>query len=422
MGENYFDILGIGRDADDEAVKQAFREMAKACHPDRNPGDASAEQQFKRINTAYEALKDAHRRDAYAEWLHFAETRERSKMAQWGRIGALIAVLIFGPVLLYLALVSTDLVSPGTDSASPPPTPGQNVAAPSSPSATPPQKQAAQPPASSQSAQSQGMHVAPLPVPVTEATKTPRSDAPKNAQPETANRAEHWEPSSEAVPPATTEALPQNQAGGPVPATPEPPKSFGANEEPATPATDVAGGNNGVPPGFEQAPPSGNSIGALAPPVPVQPTSNNFADCERCPQMTLLEGDRRAVAKDGNGRPMTREPVAVSKGEITVSQWNACVLEGPCPRYVTASQNDPSRAVRDVTARDAAVYADWLSRKTGQAYRVLPEAEQGSTQRQAYTDTSCATPGWEWLEEGCPRRAVTHPGFRVIRSLRPTPD
>jgi curved DNA-binding protein CbpA len=45
MGDkNYYAILGIGRDADDEAVKQAFRERAKECHPDLNPGDTVAEQ------------------------------------------------------------------------------------------------------------------------------------------------------------------------------------------------------------------------------------------------------------------------------------------------------------------------------------------------------------------------------------------
>ncbi|MEJ2117950.1 MAG: DnaJ domain-containing protein, partial [Alphaproteobacteria bacterium] len=73
--KNYYEILGVGRDADDEAVKQAFREQAKNCHPDRNPGDQHAEHQFKLVNTAYEGLKDAERREAYLEWLEFADKR-----------------------------------------------------------------------------------------------------------------------------------------------------------------------------------------------------------------------------------------------------------------------------------------------------------------------------------------------------------
>mgnify|MGYP001766789812 CR=1 FL=1 len=132
--ENYYDILGIGKDADDETVKQAFREQAKSCHPDRNPGNAQAEQQFKRINTAYEALKDAARREAYNEWLHFANAREHSVLNQWLRIFVLVFVLVFGPLALYLAITNSDSADPANDTA-------QSVQDPSAPQQAPVREQ-----------------------------------------------------------------------------------------------------------------------------------------------------------------------------------------------------------------------------------------------------------------------------------------
>ena len=55
---DFYDILGVSRDADEKAVKAAFRKLAKQLHPDRNPGDHTAEIKFKEVNAAYECLKD----------------------------------------------------------------------------------------------------------------------------------------------------------------------------------------------------------------------------------------------------------------------------------------------------------------------------------------------------------------------------
>jgi hypothetical protein len=108
--ENYYEVLGLKAGANDEAVKQAFRERAKTLHPDRNPGDPEAERRFKLVNTAYEALKDASRRRAYDEWLAFARKHERSRLMQWTRLAALLGVLLLGPSLaLYWALVFLNL-------------------------------------------------------------------------------------------------------------------------------------------------------------------------------------------------------------------------------------------------------------------------------------------------------------------------
>jgi len=59
-----FSVLGVSRDATDEQVKAAFRNLAKQHHPDANPGDASAEARFKEINSAYESVKTADKRAA----------------------------------------------------------------------------------------------------------------------------------------------------------------------------------------------------------------------------------------------------------------------------------------------------------------------------------------------------------------------
>lgn len=69
---DYYETLGISRDADDAAIKGAFRRLAKEYHPDRNPGDETAEHRFKEVNEAYEALKDPQRRAAYDQFGHAA--------------------------------------------------------------------------------------------------------------------------------------------------------------------------------------------------------------------------------------------------------------------------------------------------------------------------------------------------------------
>jgi len=70
--EDYYTLLGVGRDADEKTLKSAFRKLAMQYHPDRNPGDAAAEQKFKDIGEAYDVLKDPERRAAYDRYGHAA--------------------------------------------------------------------------------------------------------------------------------------------------------------------------------------------------------------------------------------------------------------------------------------------------------------------------------------------------------------
>lgn len=65
MADEYYDILGVGRNASEDEIKQAYRRLARELHPDANPGDASTEERFKAINQAYEVLRDPQRRQHY---------------------------------------------------------------------------------------------------------------------------------------------------------------------------------------------------------------------------------------------------------------------------------------------------------------------------------------------------------------------
>jgi molecular chaperone DnaJ len=70
--QDYYEALGVGRNASAAELKKAYRTLAKQYHPDRNPGDAASEQRFKEISEAYEVLKNDERRAAYDRFGHAA--------------------------------------------------------------------------------------------------------------------------------------------------------------------------------------------------------------------------------------------------------------------------------------------------------------------------------------------------------------
>lgn len=68
MAKDFYTVLGVHRNATDAEIKRAFRRLAHEHHPDKNPGDKTAEEKFKEINEAYEVLSDAQKRAYYDQF------------------------------------------------------------------------------------------------------------------------------------------------------------------------------------------------------------------------------------------------------------------------------------------------------------------------------------------------------------------
>lgn len=68
--QDYYELLGVPRNASEADIKKAYRRQAMKFHPDRNPDDASAEEKFKEAKEAYDVLSDARKRAAYDQFGH----------------------------------------------------------------------------------------------------------------------------------------------------------------------------------------------------------------------------------------------------------------------------------------------------------------------------------------------------------------
>ncbi|MBW4521713.1 MAG: J domain-containing protein [Scytolyngbya sp. HA4215-MV1] len=94
---NYYDILGVARDASIEEIKKAYRRLARQYHPDLNPGNKTAEEKFKDLGEAYEVLSDTLKRAQYDQYGRFWQQRgfQGGQAAQaargWGRSGDRVA-------------------------------------------------------------------------------------------------------------------------------------------------------------------------------------------------------------------------------------------------------------------------------------------------------------------------------------------
>src|SRR5487761_2517075 len=72
---DYYELLGVKRNAPVKEIRQAYRKLARKYHPDLNPGDKSAEEKFKQIQEAYDILSDAKKRQMYDQFGFDAERR-----------------------------------------------------------------------------------------------------------------------------------------------------------------------------------------------------------------------------------------------------------------------------------------------------------------------------------------------------------
>lgn len=79
---NYYDILGVSAGASLDEIKRAYRQLARQCHPDLNPGDTTAEERFKLLGEAYEVLSDAEKRSQYEQ---FSSFWKQKGFPGWGR-------------------------------------------------------------------------------------------------------------------------------------------------------------------------------------------------------------------------------------------------------------------------------------------------------------------------------------------------
>lgn len=112
-----------------------------------------------------------------------------------------------------------------------------------------------------------------------------------------------------------------------------------------------------------------------------------FQDCDVCPLMIPLPGrafllgspDNEPMRKpyEGPQQSVTVAPFAMGATEVTFDEWDACVANGGCGGYMPADKGwgRGDRPVLSVSWRDAQAYVEWLSRKTGRAYRLPSEAE-----------------------------------------------
>lgn len=72
LKRDYYEVLGVNKNADAATIKKAYRKLAKKYHPDSNEGNASAAEHFKEVNEAYDVLSDEKKRKLYDQFGHAA--------------------------------------------------------------------------------------------------------------------------------------------------------------------------------------------------------------------------------------------------------------------------------------------------------------------------------------------------------------
>ena len=90
---DYYEVLGVSRDASEADIKKAYRKLAMKYHPDKNPGDKEAETRFKEVGEAYAVLSDAQKREAYNNFGHAGVGAGAEGMGGMGGFGGLECII-----------------------------------------------------------------------------------------------------------------------------------------------------------------------------------------------------------------------------------------------------------------------------------------------------------------------------------------
>ena len=119
---DYYEVLGVERTVTIEEIKKAYRKLAVKYHPDKNPGDKTAEEKFKELGEAYEALSDPQKRAAYDQYGHSAFVRAREDLRADPGAGSMIRLIFSerflerttqGVFLMIFSAVAEGLILPG---------------------------------------------------------------------------------------------------------------------------------------------------------------------------------------------------------------------------------------------------------------------------------------------------------------------
>lgn len=116
---DYYEVLGVPKDADEDALKKAYRKLAKKYHPDANPGDKEAEAKFKEASEAYSVLSDPQKRQQYDQFGHAAFEQGGAGQAALGAASAALILagiwVISSAISLVIFLAAADPGGPEAD-------------------------------------------------------------------------------------------------------------------------------------------------------------------------------------------------------------------------------------------------------------------------------------------------------------------
>jgi formylglycine-generating enzyme required for sulfatase activity len=190
-------------------------------------------------------------------------------------------------------------------------------------------------------------------------------------------------PQQQAAAPALPSPLatPQVAPSAPVATAPAPPQP-----SPATPAPpDRVAALGAVPLPPRPAPPAEPPRAIVLPPpaapAPAPADERYFQDCPTCPWMVRIAGGAFMMGQGGRDpsnlpvRRVTVRPFAMGQYPVTVAEWRACEAGGGCGPLPRMAVTEPSTPVHNISWEDAQRYIAWLSRVSGQRYRLPTEAE-----------------------------------------------